>query len=343
VHSTTAPSSRPELARILSANGLIRWPLPEALAASPEVVYRNRFAEKLANRHIREILGAYVYYTMEEMDRLLSMAERHVLREPLQGVGIELGAGTGLLSSLVARSSGVRAVLALEVCEGVARQITPKVARAVLDEEASKVVPVVGSFDDLCLADASLDFAVEIGSLHHSSDLPRTMAEVARVLKPGGTVLCFDRCQPDTLTDEQLEKMLDETYSREFLEGNGYPPERTLTRRENGEHEYRRFEWEAAFAAAGLVLERLVEFREPLKFRHAVRGLLQPLRGKRRDRFGRKKPFGPGTARDYLRQRWCLLRGRERCGNDVLAPRRTTAMALRKTLSSSHLTAPCLA
>lgn len=340
MHSTTAPSSRPELARILSANGLIRWPLPEALAASPEVVYRNRFAEKLANRDIREILGAYVYYTMEEMDRLLSMAERHVLREPLQGVGIELGAGTGLLSSLVARWSGVRAVLALEVCEGVARQITPKVARAVLDEEASKVVPVVGSFDDLCLADASLDFAVEIGSLHHSSDLPRTMAEVARVLKPGGTVLCFDRCHPDTLTDEQVEKMLDETYSREFLEGNGYPPERTLTRRENGEHEYRRFEWEAAFAGAGLVLERLVEFREPLKFRHAVRGLLQPLRGKRRDRFGRKKPFGPGTARDYLRQRWCLLRGRERCGNDVLAPRRTTAMALRKTLSSSHLTAP---
>jgi SAM-dependent methyltransferase len=307
---------------------VVRWSLPPELEQSSAVAYRNRFADQLASRPVDEVLDSYAHYSVAAMERLVCLAERYVLDEPLAGVGIELGAGTALLSSVIARREGVRAILALEVCEGMCRHVVPKVAGSILGDRAGRIVPVVGSFDDLHLPDGSLDFAVEIGSLHHSNDLARTCREAARVLRPGGTLLCFDRCHPNSVTDAEVEALLGRTYSREFLVANGYPPDIVFTRRQNGEHEYRLFEWQGAFAAAGLEMRRMVEFRRPLKLRHALGGLLS-LTGRKRHK------YRPAMVGQYLRERLARLRGTARCGNYVLSERRTTVFALAKGTASA--------
>jgi SAM-dependent methyltransferase len=197
--------------------------------------------------------------------------------EPLAGIGVELGAGCGLLSSVVARHETVEAMLAVEVVRNMATQIIPMVAQYLLKDDAHKVVPIIGSFDDLCLEDQSVDFIVEYDSLHHSDDLSRTLSEAARVLKPNAWLVILDRCHPNTVTDDDVERMLLRTYSREFLLANGYPPDVVLTRRENGEHEYRLFEWKTAIAEAGLELVAAQSYDRRVVIRQAVKGLLSLL------------------------------------------------------------------
>jgi SAM-dependent methyltransferase len=237
---TTAPLSK-------QTGDVLRWPLPSELVSSPPVAYRNAFAKALAQESAPEIVKSYVLLSLEQMEWLYAFACRHLLPSGLCGRGIELGAGCGLLSSVVARDPKVEVVYAVEVCDVMATLVIPKVAAYVLGERGRKVVPVVGSFDDLRFSAGSIDFAVEISSLHHSDDLAKTLAECARVLKRGGILLCFDRCQPNRITDAEVNAMLSKVYPREFLVANHYPPDIRLTRRENGEHEYRLFEWQTAF------------------------------------------------------------------------------------------------
>jgi len=254
-----------------------RWGVPEALRRSPAVVFRDNAADAIARLPVDEIIRSQMHATIPQVDRLLALARRHAFTAPLTGVGLELGAGTGLVAALVARQARVRAVLALEVCPRMAERIIPQVAAGVLGARAGKVVPVVGSFDDLRLPDASLDFAVEKDSFHHSDGLARTVAECARVLRPGGWLVCFDRCHPDTVTDDAVRRMLARVYSRRFLVAHGYPPDAVLTRRDNGEHEYRLFEWEHAFRGAGLDLVRMAEMYSPQPWDIAVAGLMAAL------------------------------------------------------------------
>lgn len=249
-----------------------RWPIDAELEAAVKVSYRSQLAVKLADQSAHEINRRYVYLSEFQMSRMLDLVQQHVFGQPLSGVGLELGSGSGLLAAVAARRPGVRAVLALEICDNF-DVLIEKVAQSVLGRDAAKVIPVVGSFDDLRVPDESFDFALDHDSLHHSDDLTRTIKECARVLKPGGVLVCFDRCHPDTVTDAQVNEMLDRVYSKEFLAFNSYPTDITLTRRENGEHEYRHFEWKAATEAAGMELVAYRDFKKEVSARKAFKGL----------------------------------------------------------------------
>src|SRR5438105_2952685 len=107
----------------------VRWPVPSDLDSSPAVAYRNRFALELSKKTGPEIAKSYVYLSVQEMERMLALATRDLLERPLAGVGLELGAGCGLLASVVAKLPEVRAVLAVEVCEEMAGKVIPMVAR----------------------------------------------------------------------------------------------------------------------------------------------------------------------------------------------------------------------
>jgi SAM-dependent methyltransferase len=309
--------------------------LAGALEYSPKVAYRNDYAKDLARRSGPEIVRSYVYLSLPQMRRLMALARRHVLSEPLHGRGIELGAGCGLLSSVVAEDPAVREILALEICEQAANLLIPRVAEWVLGSQAQKVVPVVGSFDHLQLPDGTLDFVVEIDSLHHADDLGATLRECARVLKPGGRVLCFDRCHPDWVTDREVEEMLSIVYSREFLMTNHYPADAVLTRRDNGEHEYRLFEWKAAFQAAGLRLAALASFELAVSPRVALKGMLSLMPRTVRRRLYRSDGPTPRSTLQWLIQRFRAATGYYHRHHVVLAPKKTTVFALVKTMTPS--------
>jgi len=245
-------------------------------------------------------------------------------------VGVELGAGCGLLSSVVGKRFGVEAMFAVEVCEGLALWIIPEVASHVLGNKAGKVIPVIGSFDALQLPDASVDFIVEIGSLHHADDLKTALSESARVLRAGGWMLCFDRCHPSWVTDEDVERMLSQVYSREFLIANGYPSDVVLTRRQNGEHEYRLFEWQEAFRAASLVQLKMRRFLQQVSLRLAVKGCLSVLPRRVRCWAYRSDNARPGSTWRWLTQWFAALRKDPVFGRPLLAPRGETVFLLQK-------------
>lgn len=327
----TLTTSRPgDIVRRYQQTGeVVKWPVPPELQSAVKVTFRNLFAEHLATKDVEEIVRRHVYLSFADMADMVRLATRYVLPKPLCGTGIELGAGCGLLSATVARSDSVQAILAVEVCQRTVELLIPKVAHGVLGPMVSKVVPVAGSFDDLRVPSGAFDFAVEIDSFHHSDNLNLTLAECARVLKPGGMALCFDRCQPDDLTDEDVESMLARVYSRDFLIANAYPRDVRLTRRENGEHEYRAFEWQSAFADAGFTLERKCEFCPWIRARTALKGLLSVLPRSLTKTLYQTSNATPGTTARWLIQQWksAVARGENR---SIFAPTRTTVFLLTK-------------
>lgn len=304
----------------------IRWPVDAELEAAVKVSYRNRLATQLADKGADEIARKYVYLSDAAMTEMVDLVEQHVLSKPLHGVGIELGSGCGSLAAAVAKRTTVEAVFGLEVCENfdVLMEI---VAASALGENASKVIPVIGSFDDLRIPDNSLDFAVEHDSLHHSDDLKTSMKECARVLKPGGVLICFDRCHPNSVSDDDVNEMLDHVYSSTFLQANGYPTDIVLTRRENGEHEYRLFEWQEAAQAAGLKFTRRCEFLKRVSFKKAAKGAMSIFPKPIKQAIFTSNNASVETARNWLSQKLGIIRSHE---DWVLAPKRTTVLIITK-------------
>ncbi|HEX2772684.1 MAG TPA: class I SAM-dependent methyltransferase [Micromonosporaceae bacterium] len=88
---------------------------------------------------------------------------------------VDLGAGTGILTRILLR-------LGFEVAP-----VEPDPAmRAQLDAATSGVTAASGSAEDIPLPDGSVD-GVVAGQAYHWFDPDRAHAEVARVLRPGGT------------------------------------------------------------------------------------------------------------------------------------------------------------
>ena len=110
---------------------------------------------------------------------------------------------------------------------------------------------MVGDFDHLQLPNQSIDFALDFFSLHHSNNLAVTLEETYRVLKPGGFVLCFDKARPDYYTQIDLAELMDREYDAKDKAFIGWPLNQKLTRRMNGEKEYRLKDWQTVFLNSG--------------------------------------------------------------------------------------------
>ena len=62
------------------------------------------------------------------------------------------------------------------------------------------------------------------------------------------------------MTDEELETLLNKQYSKSFLIEHGYDANIKLTRRENGENEYRKEQWLDSIHSAGFNVKILELF-----------------------------------------------------------------------------------
>jgi len=254
---------------------LLEWRLPSWID-SPVVSNRNRFAEAYAARTVDEILQGYVGKSAKGMDAFFDEAFSAIGEMNLHGVGLELGAGVSIFSTYIARRfPQAGPIYAVEVVPKVVQMLQPRIIKALCPDESDRIIPVIGSFDDMELSDSSVDFCVEYASLHHSDDLLVTLRETNRILKPGAPLIMIDRIHHDGLTDEQREFMLDVQYSPEWLATNGYDSG-PLTRRQNGEHEYRRADWVAMLEQAGFKVEKEAELRET-SWRHLYRAIMLSL------------------------------------------------------------------
>lgn len=123
-----------------------------------------------------------------QASRAAALAERLDRLLHLEGTerALDIGAGTGALAFALAPR--VREVVAVEIDEALAE-------RARHDAPANVEV-IVGDGEHLPFEDGSFDFAGTLRTLHHTRRPELLVAELARVTRPGGTILVVDQLAP---------------------------------------------------------------------------------------------------------------------------------------------------
>lgn len=229
-----------------------------------EYIGNDLLAQKLSKKGYAALIKDYVYISPEDVKK--TFLHIPLACESFQGKGVDLGSGVGCISSTIALKEAVKKIYSVELVESVVTLCQPIVINKILKpDQRKKVVSVIGDFDNLEIEDSSLNFAVSWFSMHHSVNPIKTFKEALRVLKPGGRFIFVDKIHNNNTPDDEIERMLNIVYGEEFLKSNFRPAGIKLTRRENGEHEYRFFEWEKFIKKSGfkLITEIIVKTDNP--------------------------------------------------------------------------------
>jgi SAM-dependent methyltransferase len=112
----------------------------------------------------------------------------NALSTPLAGRGIDLAAGTLWAAPILLNAGAVERLYCLEYSRHRLLSIGPRVLEH-YDVAPERVVLVYGSFYELQLEAASLDFALLSQAFHHADRPAELLAELRRVLKPRGRAM----------------------------------------------------------------------------------------------------------------------------------------------------------
>lgn len=119
-----------------------------------------------------------------------------------QGKALDVGCGAGHAAFAMAPHIGT--VIAYDLAD----EMLEVVQGAAAERGLHNLHVQQGSADSLPFADASFDLVCTRYSAHHWKDLPRALAEMARVLKPGGKCIVIDTASPeDILSDTYLQSI----------------------------------------------------------------------------------------------------------------------------------------
>ena len=147
-----------------------------------------------------------------ESDSIFDASRRTVQRmaAAVPGLGetsrvLDIGSGYGGAARYLARTYGCQ-VVALNLSEVENRR-----ARALNQEQglADKIEVVEGSFEALPYPDDSFDVVWSQDAMLHSGARDKVVAEVARVLKPGGRFVFTDPMQSDNCPEGVLQPIKD--------------------------------------------------------------------------------------------------------------------------------------
>jgi SAM-dependent methyltransferase len=112
----------------------------------------------------------------------------NALPSPVSGRGIDLAAGTLWAAPILLDAGAVEQLYCLEYSKHRLLSIGPRVLEH-YNVSPERVVLVYGSFYDLQLETESLDFAFLSQAFHHADRPASLLAELRRVLRPGGTAM----------------------------------------------------------------------------------------------------------------------------------------------------------
>lgn len=121
---------------------------------------------------------------------------RHAVRAarpPRDGRALDVGTGTAKLALALARAMPEGRVVGVDVAEPMLRQ-----AGASLwgDRNSGKIGLALADALALPFADASFDCATTAFMIRNVSDIGAAFAELRRVVRPGGRIVCLELTQP---------------------------------------------------------------------------------------------------------------------------------------------------
>ena len=197
----------------------------------------SKLAKVLSKKGYKEIEKNYTYIGPKIIKKILYTSS--YTKKFIKGVGIDLGGGAGIISSTIALSKKVEKIYCNEIVENASKYCHPIVKKKILKKKANKVISVVGNFNDLHFKNNQFDFAIIWDSFHHSSSPLTTLKQINRVLKKNSYLFIIDRAHNNDTPKKEINRALNHTYDLEFKKKNYFPLEKKITRKMNGEREYK--------------------------------------------------------------------------------------------------------
>lgn len=137
-----------------------------------------------------------------------------IVRDQPGGRILDLGCGGGHVSFTVAPHA--REVIAYDL----SADMLAEVRREAAARGHTSIRTEQGLAEALPFADASFDFVFTRFSAHHWSDLAAGLAEMRRVLKPGGLAIVMDSCGPEGVRHDTflqtIELLRDPSHVRDY-------------------------------------------------------------------------------------------------------------------------------
>jgi ubiquinone/menaquinone biosynthesis C-methylase UbiE len=130
---------------------------------------------------------------------------------------VDYGAGTGVYTTAVAEAVPSGRVVAVEALEPLAESLRDRLGA----ELAGRVEIVVTAENAVPEPDATADRVVMVDALHHLYDEPRALAEVTRLLHPGGLFVVVDWGEIERPLGPPLDHVLGFARAREVIAGMG--------------------------------------------------------------------------------------------------------------------------
>lgn len=104
---------------------------------------------------------------------------------------LDLGCGGGWLSAMLSAKPAVGGVIAWDRSPALLRDVVPEMVK-IAGGDPTRIERVCGDFVPLLLADGSIDLVVMSSAFHHAEQPETLLAELARVLAPGGVVVLLN-------------------------------------------------------------------------------------------------------------------------------------------------------
>jgi SAM-dependent methyltransferase len=158
-------------------------------------LYRNRLRAYLeqASANVRAFdlpsAGAYDALVASVLEGFYASVAGEVAASHPDGKLLEVGSGPGRLAVRLAREAAGVTLTGVDISSTMVERAARRAAGAGLSE---RMRFEVGDVAALPLSDREFDVVVSTLSLHHWSDPASGLAEIHRVLKPGGEALIYD-------------------------------------------------------------------------------------------------------------------------------------------------------
>ncbi len=113
------------------------------------------------------------------------------LRRHIKGKVLDIGGGTCWLTAKLSLLPEVEQVYTVDLSEQFLKTTGTRIIKT-LGGDTSKINFIISDFNQIPLPDESVDCAILFASIHHSLSPIKTLHEVGRCLKKGGSILIFE-------------------------------------------------------------------------------------------------------------------------------------------------------
>ena len=127
------------------------------------------------------------YGLLKDLKKCLMILKKE-FGQSLEGVGMDLAAGSLWAAPLILKNEKVEKLYCLEYSSHRLLKIGPKLLDY-YNAPKDKIVLVLGDFYNLRLPNSSLDFLILVQAFHHADYPEKLLDEMNRVLKPNGIVI----------------------------------------------------------------------------------------------------------------------------------------------------------